>query len=283
MKWDENIIILQKRGTSLSTEWIAPKIEAVEIADCKGRISKLAVGVPIYSKAKIKQSLIFWTYYRKEYLKYEVSALINPNNLQYLTRARNNDPGLTPICLASDGNSDQTIYKEEFERAWLHLESYTHMIEKMSITKGLCFFILFFSGVKYIHSISSGANEKTEFIKRIAVKNESLIQDEIKSLKAEFYASDAEIEDILSDVYVTCSHYSTKTKQCAVVLKSPHSTTTAFSEIQEGEWVMVLLYCLEQDYYKVKYNDLTGWVHKSVLEVPKFQDYSLSVSIPSSP
>ena len=102
--------------------------------------------------------------------------------------------------------------------------------------------------------------------------NAKYLEEDRKYYKDKFFATDAEINYILSEYYTTCTRETTKIKREAEILNIPDKLGLVNGEVSEGEKVTVLLYCSPLNWYKIKYKNLTGWVGASKLENPYCND-----------
>ena len=98
------------------------------------------------------------------------------------------------------------------------------------------------------------------------------LQENKKYFRDEYFATETEISYILSDFYTLCTKETTKITRDVDVINIPSKAGIEMGEIPEGKNVIILLYCSEQNRYKVKYNDLIGWVPGSTLANPACKD-----------
>ena len=270
-KWYDSTISLggdyeEEKDYSYSYSFIF--CDEIEVIDSKGLKSKLKVGQNIYYLVEIDKSIITWKYKRKEYFDLVIKNIFDPNQKEYFAKAVKFDVNKTPLCTAHWGNSEMIIYKEDFEKYWIVQESYSKMDKRKGIFTSIVISILFCFGVYYFYSKFSISTEKAEYLKQKIEKNEMYLQKSNKYYQEEYYATEAEVNYILSDFYTTCTKETAKVKSDVAVLNVPAKLGIEKGRISEGKNVVILLYCSKQNGYKVKYNELIGWVPGSALENP---------------
>lgn len=246
--------------------------DELEVTDSKGLKSKLKVGDNIYYLVEIDKSIITWKYKRKEYFNLVIKNIFDPTQKEYFAKAVKFDFNKTPLCTAHWGNSEMIVYKEDFESYWISQESYSKMDKRKGIVTGVFIFFVFSLSVYYFYSRFSVSAEKAEYLKNKSEQNEKYLQEDKKYYREEYFATETEISYILSDFYTLCTKDTTKTKRDVDVTNVPDKAGIEKGEIPEGKSVIVLLYCSEQNGYKVKYNDLIGWIPGSALANPKCKD-----------
>ncbi len=277
-KWYDSTITFgeadEEKQTDYSYSYSFIFCDELEVIDSKGAKSKLKVGDNIFYLVEIDKSIITWKYKRREYFNLVIKNIFDPTQKEYFAKAVKFDFNKTPLCTAHWGNSEMIIYKEDFESYWISQESYSKMDKQKGIVTGVFIFIAFCLGVFYFYSKFSVSAEKAESLKHKAKQNEKYLQEDKKYYQEEYFATETEISYILSDFYTLCTKDTTKTERDVDVINVPDKAGIEKGEIPEGKNVIVLLYCSEQNGYKVKYNDLIGWVPGSALVNPKCKDES---------
>lgn len=248
--------------------------DSLEVTDNKGLKTKLKVGDNIYYLVEIDKSIITWKYKSREYFNLIVKNIFDPTQKEYFANAVKFDFNKTPLCTAHWGNSEMIIYKEDFESYWISQESYSKMDKRKGIVTGAIIFVIFCLGIYYFYSKFSVSAETASILKSKSEQNEKYLQEEREYYEKEYYATESEVNYILSDYYTACTKDTTKTKEDATVSNIPDKLGIEKGEIPEGKTVVVLLYCSERNGYKIKYNDLIGWVSASALSNPKCKDES---------
>jgi len=246
--------------------------DELEVTDSKGLKTKLKVGDNIYYLVEIDKSIITWKYKSREYFNLVIKNIFDPTQKEYFAKSVKFDFNKTPLCTAHWGNSEMIIYKEDFERYWISKASYSKMDKRKGIFTGAFIFIIFCLGIYYFNSKFSVSAETAQFLKNKSEQNEKYLQENKKYYQEEYFATESEINYILSDFYTPCTKDTTKTNKEVSVSNVPDKLGIEKGEIPEGKSVIVLLYCSEHNGYKVKYNDLIGWVAGSALVNPKCKD-----------
>lgn len=236
------------------------------VTDSKGRHSKLKVGDTIYYLVEIDKSIITWKYKGKEYFDVVVKNIFDPECKDDFAKAVKFDFNKTPLCTAHWGNSEMIIYKEDFERFWISQESHSILDKRKGLFSAILIICLLVLGGYYFYSKFKPSSEQQEFLKSKSELNAKYLEEEKKYYRDEFFATDAEINYILSEYYTTCTRETTKIKREAEILNIPDKLGLVNGEVAEGEKVTVLLYCSPLNWYKIKYKNLTGWVGASKLE-----------------
>lgn len=248
--------------------------DELEVTDSKGLKATLKVGDNIYYLVEIDKSIITWKYKSREYFNLVIKNIFDPIQKEYFAKAAKFDFNKTPLCTAHWGNSEMIIYNEDFESYWISQESYLKMDKRRGIVTGAIIFVLFCIGVYYFYSKFSVSAETAGILKNKSEQNEKYLQEQREYYEKEYYATESEVNYILSDYYTVCTKDTTKTKEDAIVSNVPSKLGIEKGEIPEGKTVTVLLYCSERNGYKIKYNDLIGWVSASALSNPKCKDES---------
>jgi len=275
-KWYDSTISFdgteQEEQESYSYSYSFIFCDDLEVTDSKGLISKLKVGDNIYYLVEIDKSIITWKYKTKEYFNLIIKNIFDPTQKEYFARAAKFDFNKTPLFTAHWGNSEMIIYKEDFESYWISQATYSKMDKRKGIFTGTFIFIVFCLGIYYFYSKFSVSGEKAKFLKNKSEQNEKYLQEDKKYYKEEYFATESEINYILSDFYTPCTKDTTKTNKDVSVSNVPDKLGIEKGEIPDGKSVIVLLYCSAQNAYKVKLNDLIGWVPGSALANPKCKD-----------
>ena len=242
--------------------------DEIFITDSNGRNSKLKVGDTIYYHVEIDKSIITMKYKRKEYFHLIIKNIFDSKCKEDFAKVIKFDYNKTPLCTAHWGNSEMIIYKEDFESFWISQESYLILDKRKGfISAILILFLLILVGY-YFYSKFKPSSEQQEILKSKYELNTKYLEKEKKYYKDEFFATDAEISYILSEYYTVCTKETTKIKRDAEILNIPDKLGLAIGEVSEGKKVTVLLYCSSLDEYKIKYENVTGWVGASILENP---------------
>jgi len=242
--------------------------DEIEVIDSLSNKTKLKVGDNIYYLVEIDKSIITWKYKSKEYFNLVVKDIFDPEQKEFYAKEINYNFNKTPLCVAHWGNSGMVIYKEDFESYWLSQLSYSKIDKKRGIISGIVVLILLAVGFMYFYSKFSISSDKAEYLKGIMQENFESLEDAKQYYKAEYYASDVEINYILSDYYTVCNKDFVLTKKAIDVFSIPDKLGIVKGEIPQGENVLLLLLCPSRNYYKVKYGDLFGWVPTRYLEIP---------------
>ena len=228
----------------------------------------------IFYLVDIDKSIITWKYKSKEYFNLIVKNVFDPKQKEFFAKAMKFDFNKTPLCTAHWANSEMIIYKEDFEAYWISQQSYAKIDKRKGIATGIIILALFCLGAYYFYSEFSLSSERSDYLKKKELENSQILNDNKKYYAEEYFATESEVSYILSDFYTTCTKETTKTKKDVDVLNVPDNLGIVKGEIPEGKNVLVLLYCPTENGYKVKYNDLLGWVPGSSLENPKCKDDS---------
>ncbi len=248
--------------------------DELEVIDSAGKNTKLKVGDGIFYLVDIDKSIITWKYKSKEYFNLIVKNIFDPKQKEFFAKAVKFDFNKTPLCTAHWGNSEMIIYKEDFEGYWISQDSYAKIDNRKGIVTGVIILILFCFGAYYLYSKFSLSSERVEYLKTKEFENSQIVTDNKKYYAEEYFATELEVSYILSDFCTTCTKETAKTKRNVDVLNVPDKLGIVKGEIPEGTNVLVLLYCPTKNGYKIKYNDLLGWVPGSSLENPKCKDES---------
>ncbi|MCL5029035.1 MAG: DnaJ domain-containing protein [Bacteroidetes bacterium] len=261
-KWYDSTISLNQEYEEENYSYSYSSIfcDEVEVTDCVGNKTKLKIGDNIYYLVEIDKSIITWKYKRKEYFNLVVKNIFDPDKKDFYAKAIKFDFNKTPLCVAHWGNSGMIIYKEDYESYWLSQASYSKIDKRKGIIAGVIILILLFFGFFYFHSKFSISSDRAEYLKNKIKENLESTEDAKQYYKNEYYASDVEVSYILSDFYTVCEKESTLTKEEVDVLSIPSKLGIIKGEIPKGKNVILLLFCPSQNFYKVKFRDLVGWV-----------------------
>lgn len=240
--------------------------DELEVIDSLGNKSKLKVGDNIYYLVQIDKSIITWKYKSKEYFSLIIKNIFDPEKKDNYSKTVKYNFNKTPLCIAHWGNSGIIIYKDDFESYWLNQASYSKIDKRKGILTSVIIIILLCIGSLYFQSKFSLSSDRTKYLNIKTKENTIAIEDARLYFKKEYYASDVEINYILTDFYVLCKKESTLTKNNIKVSSIPSNLGIIKGEIPKGINVCVLLYCPSQNSYKVIFNNLVGWVPGQSLE-----------------
>ncbi len=240
--------------------------DELEVVDSLGNKTKLKVGDNIYYLVAIDKSIITWKYRSKEYFSLNIKSIFDPEQKDNYAKTVKYDFNKTPLCIAHWENSGMVIYKEDFESYWLSQASYSKIDKRNGILTGVIILILFCIGSLYFHSKFSLPSDRAKYLNIKSNENAKALEDDREYYKKEYYASDVEINYILSDFYVVCKKESTLTKEHIELSNVPSKMGIIKGEVPKGVNVLVLLYCPTLNGYKVKYRDLEGWAPGQYLE-----------------
>jgi hypothetical protein len=109
-------------------------------------------------------------------------------------------------------------------------------------------------------------------IDRIQQYNKKIIEEDKAYYKEYYFASETEVNYILSEYYVTCTKEETKMLKREELFNIPDRLGISVGEIKKGESVTKLLHCPSLNKIKIKYGNKEGWVCVSSLE-NSFCDY----------
>lgn len=268
-EWYDSTITFNKdyEPGSFSSFYTYIFCDEIEVIDSLGNKTKLKVGDNIYYLVEIDKSIITWKYKSKEYFNLVVKDIFDPDKKEFYAKKINYNFKKTPLCIAHWGNSGMVIYKEDFELNWLSQLSYTKLDKKRGVVSGIIVLILLAIGFFYFYSKFSVSTDRAEYLQSIMQENFESIEDAKQYYKAEYFASDVELNYILSDYYEPCNKEFTLTKRNIDVLSIPDKLGIVKGEIPKGENVLLLLLCPSNNYYKVKFGDLFGWVPARYLEI----------------
>lgn len=241
--------------------------DELEVIDSLGNKTKLKVGDNIYYLVEIDKSIITWKYKSKEYFNLVVKDIFDPEQKEFYAKKINYNFYKTPLCVAHWGNSGMVIYKEDFESYWLSQLSYSKLDKKRGVVAGIIVLILLTIGFFYFYSKFSISTNRAECLKTLMQENFESVEDAKQYYKTEYYASDVEINYILDEYYTICDKEFTLTKRTTDLLSIPDRFGIVKGEIPKGGNVLLLFLCPSQNYYKVKFGDLFGWVPAGYLEI----------------
>lgn len=241
----------------------------VDVVDSSGRKSKLKVGDKIYYLVDIDKTVITWKYRSKEYFDVIIKNIYDPDKKNVLVKVLKCDRNKTPLCTAYWGKSEILIYKEDFEAYWISQESYKAIDAGKGFKTGIFILMCLCLGGVYFYSEFSPSSEKASYLRSKASERFLELNDSKLFYSKEYFATDAEISYILTGFYTACTKESTKTNRVVEVSNIPDQLGIVKGEIQQGQNVLVLLYCSTARAYKIKSADLLGWVPRSSLVDPK--------------
>ena len=273
-KWYDSTISLNQDYEQENNFYSYPYIfcDEVEISDSLGNTTTLRVGDYIWYLVEIDKSIINWKYKSKEYFNLVVKNIFDPDKKEYHSKNVKYDYSKTPLCIAHWGNSGMVIYREDFSTYWLSQKSYSKIDNKKGIIAGIFIIIFMLVGLYYFHTKFSLSSERAKYLRNEIKENSESFEKNKQYYKNEYYASDADINYILSDFYTVCKKESTTIKETVNVLSIPSKLGIIKGEILKGKKVLPLLFCPSQDFYKVKFGDLIGWLPSNYLSKPKLSN-----------
>jgi len=117
----------------------------------------------------------------------------------------------------------------------------------------------------FANKFSIDAETKAQ-IDRIQQTNKEIIEVNKAYYKENYFASESEVNYILSEYYIPCTKEETKTLKRVELFNIPDRLGISVGEIKKGESVIKLLQCPSLYKIKIKYGDKSGWVSNSSLE-----------------
>lgn len=249
--------------------------DEIEVADSLGNTTKLKTGDFIYYLVEIDKSVITWKYKSKEYFSLIVKNIFDPNKKDDFGYVMQFDYNKTPLCTAHWGNSELIVYKEDFETYWISQSTYARIDKRKGIITGAIVLIMFVITAYYFYNKFSISPNKAQTLKSRIERNEKYYEEQAKFFQTEYFATEREVTYLLSDFYLPCTKDTTKTKTKVDLLNIPDKSGIVNGEVAKDKIVIVLLYCPSKNGYKIKYNEIIGWVSGSALENPKCsEDYN---------
>ena len=273
-KWYDSTISINKDYEQENNFYSYPYIfcDEVEVSDSLGNTTTLRVGDNIWYLVEIDKSIITWKYKSKEYFNLIVKNIFDPDKKEYYSKNVKYDYNKTPLCIAHWGNGGMVIYKEDFSTYWLSQKSYSKIDKKNGIFAGIFIIIFLLVGLYYFHTKFSLSSDRAKYLENEIKENSESFEKSKQYYKNEYYASDADINYILSDFYTVCKKESTTIKETVNVLSIPSKLGIIKGEIPQGKKVLPLLFCPSQDYYKVRFGDLIGWIPSNYIKKPKISN-----------
>jgi len=273
-KWYDSTISSNQDYEKENYTYSSPFIfcDELEVSDSLGNKTTIKVGDNIWYLVEIDKSIITWKYKSKEYFNLVVKNIFDPDKKEYYSKNIKYDYKKTPLCIAHGGYTGMIIYKEDFETYWLSQASFSKIDKKKGIIAGIIIIVFLFIGFFYFHSKFSVSSERAKYLNNKIKENLESLEEAKQYYKNEYYASDADINYILSDFYTVCEKESTTIKETVNVLSIPSKLGIIKGEIPKGKKVLPLLFCPSQDFYKVKFGDLIGWIPSIYLKKSKISN-----------
>lgn len=238
------------------------------VTDSKGKATTINVGDTIYYLVEIDKSIVTWKYKRKEYFDVVIKEIFDPSKRDLFPQAIKFDFNKTPLFLVHWGNSEMIIYREDFENLWISSATFKSIDKRKGVITGIILVLICSFLVYHFANKFSIDKETKARIDRIQKSNKDLIEEEKAYYKESYFASESEVNYILSEYYIPCTKEETKTLEKVEVFNIPDRLGISVGEIRKGETVIKLLKCPNLYKCKIKYGDLTGWISESSLEDP---------------
>lgn len=239
---------------------------SITVSDSKGRTTTINVGDTIYYLVEIDKSIITWKYKSKEYFDVVIKQIFDPFKRDLFSQVFDFDFGKTPLFLVHWGNSEMMIYREDFEKLWISSSTYKSIDKKKGVITGVVLvFIVGFLVYHFANKFSIDTETKAR-IDRIQQSNKEIIEEVKAYYKENYFASESEVNYILSEYYIPCTKEETKTLKRVELFNIPDRLGISVGEIEKGESVVKLLQCPSLYKIKIKYGDKLGWVSESSLE-----------------
>ena len=253
--------------------WVDIYCDDLEITDSTGQKSRIKVGENIYYAVDVDHSIFGWKYKRKEYFDVYVKKIFNPEKKNLFADALGFDFKKEPLCQAHFGEQDLIIYREDFQAYWLTEEHYNKLELKSGLATAFLVVLALVGGVYWLFATHPISAEQREDIKLTKLSAGAQITPKYKQTLIERYdATDGEINYIVTGQYLGCFKKIRKTKEFTEVRSAPDSYALVNGSIPKDTEVQILLYYEGHKAYKIKSDDLRGWVPERVLDNPDCTD-----------
>ncbi len=239
---------------------------SITVTDSKGRTTTINVGDTIYYLVEIDKSIITWKYKSKEYFDVIIKQIFDPSKRDLFSQVIKFDFSKTPLFLVHWGNSEMIIYREDFENLWISSATYKTIDKRKGVITGIVLVLLVGFLVYHFANKFTIDTETKARIDSIQQSNKEIIEEEKAYYKENYFASESEVNYILSKYYIPCTKEETKTLKRIELFNIPDRLGISVDEIKKGESVIKLLQCPSLYKIKIKYGDKVGWVSESSLE-----------------
>jgi hypothetical protein len=243
----------------------------LEVTDSRDRRTRIRVGDYIYYVVEIDKSLISWKYKTKEYFNVYVEKIFDPKKKDFYHKAVKFDFKKEPLFIVRFGNQSVVVYKEDYELFWLSGESYNKLDLKKGLYTAAIVGVLLLTGVYYLYSNYDLPSDQKEKM-RLSINQTKSNEGDKQWFRTEYFATDGEINYILSGKYSPCTKKTAKIKGVIELRNVPDHYGLVAGEIKNDADAIILLYCKDRDAYKVKVNQVIGWVPGKFLINPTCND-----------
>lgn len=240
----------------------------IEITDSAGNRTKVNIGDSIFYLVEIDKSIVTWKYKSLEYFDVVVKNIFDPAAKEFFARVISFDFNKTPLLLVHWGNSEMIVYKEDFETFWINQATYNKLDKRKGVVTALIVIGIFGLAAYYFFNKYSLSSDKVEQFKSIQESNAAFVTEESEYYKKNYFATDTEVTYILSEYYYTCTKQKSKATYSTEIYNIPDKLGIIKGEIKKGDEVILLLFCPKLDKYKIKKDEIIGWVNSSALENP---------------
>lgn len=239
---------------------------SITVSDSKGRTTTINVGDTIYYLVEIDKSIITWKYKSKEYFEVVIKQIFDPSKRNLFSQVFDFDFGKTPLFLVHWGNSEMMIYREDFKKLWISSSTYKSIDKRKGVITGVILVLIVGFLVYHFANKFSIDTETKARIDRIQQLKKEIIKEDKAYYKENYFASESEVNYILSGYYIPCTKEETKTLKRVELFNIPDRLGFSEGELKKGESVIKLLQCPSLYKIKIKYGDKSGWVSESSLE-----------------
>lgn len=240
--------------------------KSITISDSNGRTTTINQGDAIYYLVEIDKSIITWKYKSKEYFDVMIKQIFDPSKRDLFSQVFDLDFGKTPLFLVFWGNSEMMIYREDFENLWISSSTYKSIDNRKGVmTSAILVLTIGFLIYHFVNKFSVDSGTKAR-IDRIQQSNKEIIEEHKAYYEENYFASESEVNYILSEYYIPCTKEEIKILKRVELFNIPDRIGISVGEVKKGELVIKLLQCPSLKKIKVKYGDKSGWVNESSLE-----------------